>query len=141
MPASTPIFKLSSNAPDTIPTSVGPPEHPTSPPNASRANNAVPPFGRAADALLNVPGHMMPTDNPQTIMIRRIQNTFIRSRSFTFIPDSSSSISGAIGTFVKTNTFPIGVSAQMSAKIFQFPIPKIKKNRVEISTTPACPQQ
>ncbi len=27
---------------------------------------AVPPFGRAAAALLNVPGHIMPTDRPQT---------------------------------------------------------------------------
>ena len=72
MPASTPIFKLSPNAPDTIPTSVGPPEHPTSPPNASRANNAVPPFGRAADALLKVPGHMMPTDNPQIAQAIRL---------------------------------------------------------------------
>ncbi len=65
-PASTPIFRSSPNAPDTIPTTVGPPEQPISPPKASRANMAVPPFGSVADALLKVPGHMIPTDSPQT---------------------------------------------------------------------------
>lgn len=57
---------LSSKAPDTIPTNVGPPEQPISPPNANKANIAVPPLGKAADALLKVPGHAIPTDSPQT---------------------------------------------------------------------------
>lgn len=38
-----PIFKLSLNALDTIPTIVGPAEQPKSPPSASNANIAVPP--------------------------------------------------------------------------------------------------
>lgn len=59
---------------DTIPTKVGPPEQPTSPPKASSANKAVPPFGREADALLKVPGHMIPTDNPQTAQASRLTN-------------------------------------------------------------------
>lgn len=48
IPAKIPIFKLSPKAPDTIPTNVGPPEQPISPPNASNANMAVPPLGKAA---------------------------------------------------------------------------------------------
>ena len=55
IPAKIPIFRLSPKAPDTIPTNVGPPEQPISPPNASNANMAVPPLGKAADALLKVP--------------------------------------------------------------------------------------
>lgn len=72
MPAKTPVLRLSPNTPDTIPTSVGPPEQPTSPPKANSANIAVPPFGKAADALLNVPGHMIPTDSPQTAQATRL---------------------------------------------------------------------
>lgn len=63
-PAKIPIFRLSFNTPDIKPTSVGPPEHPKSPPNAKRANIAVPPLGSVADALLNVPGHIIPTESP-----------------------------------------------------------------------------
>lgn len=58
MPAKIPIFRLSPNAPDAIPTSVGPPEQPISPPKANNANMAVPPLGKADDALLKVPGHV-----------------------------------------------------------------------------------
>ena len=50
IPAKIPIFRLSPKAPDTIPTNVGPPEQPISPPNASNANMAVPPLGKAADS-------------------------------------------------------------------------------------------
>lgn len=64
-PAKIPIFRFSDAISETNPTKVGPPEHPASPASASIANNAVPPFLREADALLNVPGHMIPTDNPQ----------------------------------------------------------------------------
>ena len=35
IPAKIPIFRLSPKAPDTIPTNVGPPEQPISPPNRS----------------------------------------------------------------------------------------------------------
>ena len=51
---------------DTNPASVGPPEQPTSPARASMANIAVPPLRIVADALLNVPGHIMPTEKPHT---------------------------------------------------------------------------
>ena len=74
IPAKIPIFKLSSKAPDTIPTSVGPPAQPTSPPNANNANMAVPPLGSVADALLKVPGHMIPTESPQTAQQIRFSN-------------------------------------------------------------------
>lgn len=72
-PAKTPAFRLSSIAPDTRPTIVGPAEQPTSPPRASKANRAVPPFGRAAEALLKVPGHMMTMDRPQTAQEARLR--------------------------------------------------------------------
>ena len=57
---------LSLNTFDTNPTSVGPPEHPRSPASAKRANMAVPPFLMAALPLLNVPGHIIPTEKPVT---------------------------------------------------------------------------
>ena len=69
-PARMPSFRLSPRVPETKPTTVGPPPQPTSPPSASSANMAVPPLGSAEDALLKVPGHMMPTDRPH-----RAQNT------------------------------------------------------------------
>ena len=49
---------------ETSPERVGPPPHPRSPARASRANIAVPPPRIVADALLNVPGHIMPTEKP-----------------------------------------------------------------------------
>ena len=67
-----PAFKLSSIAPEIIPTSVVPPEHPRSPPSASSANIAVPPAGSDAAALLKVPGHRMPTDRPQMAQAIRL---------------------------------------------------------------------
>ncbi len=42
-----------------------PPEQPRSPPRANNANIAVPPFRMTADALLKLPGHIIPTDRPQ----------------------------------------------------------------------------
>ena len=47
------------------PTNVGPPPQPTSPARARRANNAVPPVFNDLAALLKLPGHIIPTDNPQ----------------------------------------------------------------------------
>ena len=74
IPAKIPIFRLSPSVPDTIPTNVGPPEQPISPPNANNANRAVPPLGKTADALLKIPGHMIPTDSPQTAQAIRLIN-------------------------------------------------------------------
>ena len=39
---------------------------------ANKANNAVPPFGKAFAALLNVPGHIIPTERPQTAHATRL---------------------------------------------------------------------
>ena len=60
-----PFFKSPAVMLEMNPTSLGPPEHPRSLAKASRENMAVPPFLTRADALLKLPGHMMPTDNPQ----------------------------------------------------------------------------
>ena len=40
---------------------------PRSPAMARRANMAVPPAGNFLEEILMVPGHMIPTENPQTI--------------------------------------------------------------------------
>ena len=69
---SMPVFKLLLNLPEIIPTKAGPAEQPKSPPRASSANIAVPPFGIDADALLKLPGHIMPTDSPQTEQKKRL---------------------------------------------------------------------
>lgn len=63
--AKIPTFKFPLKMSDTIPTKVGPDELPISPPKARSANMAVPPLDNAADALLNVPGHIIPTESPQ----------------------------------------------------------------------------
>ena len=63
--ARIPFFRSSEAILEIYPTSEGPPEHPRSPASASKANMAVPPFLIAADALLKLPGHIIPTDNPQ----------------------------------------------------------------------------
>ncbi|MDY3908734.1 MAG: hypothetical protein SOZ48_03240 [Eubacterium sp.] len=69
-----PGFKLSFTTPATLPTSAGPAEHPRSPARAIIANMAVPPFFIAAEALLNVPGHIIPTENPQIAQADRLIN-------------------------------------------------------------------
>ena len=46
------------------PTKDGPPPHPKSPASAKKANIAVPPPFSDEAARLNVPGHMIPTENP-----------------------------------------------------------------------------
>ena len=65
IPAKIPNFIFPLAALETMPTKVGPLEHPISPANASKANIAVPPVGSETDALLKGPGHIMPTDRPQ----------------------------------------------------------------------------
>lgn len=57
---------------ETNPENVGPIEHPISPARASKANIAVPPYRIEAAALLKVPGHIMPTDNPQIAQNTRL---------------------------------------------------------------------
>ena len=65
MAAKMPFFRSSAARLDTAPTTVGPPEQPRSPASASNANKAVPPFRIDEDALLKVPGHIIPTESPQ----------------------------------------------------------------------------
>ena len=62
-----PTFRLSFAIDDTKPTRLGPALHPRSPPSASSANIAVPPVGNLSDEILMVPGHIIPTEKPQTI--------------------------------------------------------------------------
>lgn len=64
MPANTPVFKFPPEALETRPTRVGPPPQPRSPASARNANIDVPPFFISLEAVLNVPGHKIPTDNP-----------------------------------------------------------------------------
>lgn len=74
--ARIPALRLPPAALETSPARVGPPPHPRSPARASRANIAVPPPRIVADALLNVPGHIIPTENPHTAQpIRFIAGT------------------------------------------------------------------
>ena len=63
-PTARPVLMLPPNASDTAPTADGPAVQPRSPASASRANMAVPPLGHPALAMLNTPGHMMPTKKP-----------------------------------------------------------------------------
>ena len=59
-----PRFRSSPRQSETVPTSAGPNEQPRSPARARSAKSPVPPRGRAADAILKVPGHIMPTAKP-----------------------------------------------------------------------------
>ena len=51
----------------TRPTIPGPMLPPRSPAMARSANIAVPPAGNFLDEILNVPGHMIPTEKPHRI--------------------------------------------------------------------------
>ena len=64
--AASPVCRTPLNCPETNPTREGPVEQPRSPARANRANIAVPPFGQASAARLNVPGRMMPTESPHS---------------------------------------------------------------------------
>lgn len=72
--ARIPFLKSPDAMLETYPTSVGPAEQPKSPASASRANSAVPPFLIDAEALLKLPGHMIPTDSPQMPQPTRERN-------------------------------------------------------------------
>ncbi len=65
LPASMPDCRLSPARWETVPTRLGPNAPPKSPAMARKANSAVPPWGRRGEVMLIVPGHMMPTENPQ----------------------------------------------------------------------------
>ena len=56
------------------PTKVGPLEHPKSPAKARNANRAVPPFLKQEEAILKVPGHKIPTENPQSPQLSKLRN-------------------------------------------------------------------
>ena len=77
--ASIPALRFPPNPLEMYPASDGPAEQPKSPASASIANNAVPPPRIAAEALLNVPGQSIPTENPQIAHpSREIAGTGIR---------------------------------------------------------------
>ena len=76
IPKKMPIFRLSEKALEMKPTIVGPPEQPRSPAKAKNANMSVPPRRRTADALLNVPGHMIPTESPHNAQPIRLITGF-----------------------------------------------------------------
>ena len=64
-PASSPLWRSSPACWVIAPTIPGPAAPPISPAMARSANMAVPPAGIFCDEILMVPGHMMPTENPQ----------------------------------------------------------------------------
>ena len=66
-PANIPDFILSFAFCVMKPITPGPIEAPRSPPIASNANNPVPPKGILLDAMLIEPGHIIPTEKPQTM--------------------------------------------------------------------------
>ena len=62
---SNPVFKFPPTASAIPPTITGLTVAPKSPASAKKANIAVPPFGHFCEERLIVPGHIIPTDNPQ----------------------------------------------------------------------------
>ena len=62
--ASRPFFRSPPARSATNPTDMGPMVPPRSPASARKANIAVPPAGQMREAMLMVPGHMMPTEKP-----------------------------------------------------------------------------
>ena len=54
---------------------------------------------------------------------------------------SIATLIGAIGTLKNASIFKSGTNAHKQASIFQCPIPTKRKNMVDKSTTPTCPQQ
>ncbi len=64
--ASRPIFRLPPASSETFPTIAGLAIPPKSPAKAKNANIAVPPFGQFLVDMLIEPGHIIPTEKPQT---------------------------------------------------------------------------
>ena len=61
-----PVFKLPPTKSAIPPAIAGLTVAPKSPANAKNANIAVPPFGHFCEEMLMVPGHIIPTDKPQS---------------------------------------------------------------------------
>ena len=62
---SKPVFRLPPTVSAIQPTMAGLTVAPKSPAKAKKANIAVPPLGHFCEEILMVPGHIIPTDNPQ----------------------------------------------------------------------------
>ena len=60
-----PILRLPPAISENLPTIAGLTVAPKSPAKAKKANIAVPPRGHFCDEILMVPGHIIPTANPQ----------------------------------------------------------------------------
>ena len=71
---SKPVLRLPPTASAIPPTIVGPIAAPRSPANAKKANIAVPPLGHFCEEILSVPGHIIPTANPQSAQPIRLVN-------------------------------------------------------------------
>ena len=76
MAVAIPSFRLSSILADEKPTSDGPSIQPKSPARARKANIAVPPPLRIDADILKVPGHIIPTDKPQSAQPKNPKNAF-----------------------------------------------------------------
>ena len=74
LPASIPALRLSFALWVTRPTTPGPMDPPKSPAIASSANIAVPPSGILPEAMLMVPGHIIPTEKPQIMQPARLRS-------------------------------------------------------------------
>ena len=68
---SKPVLRLPPTASAIPPTIAGLTVAPKSPANARKANIAVPPFGHFCEEMQIVPGHIIPTDNPQSAQLTR----------------------------------------------------------------------
>lgn len=64
--ASNPVFRLPPAVSERLPTIAGLTAAPKSPAKAKNANIAVPPLGHFCEDRLMEPGHIMPTDKPQS---------------------------------------------------------------------------
>ena len=63
---SSPVFRLPPTILEIPPTIAGLTVAPKSPAKAKNANIAVPPLGHFCDEILMVPGHIIPTETPQS---------------------------------------------------------------------------
>ena len=71
LPASIPVWSRSPACAVTVPTRLGPMAPPRSPDIASKANRAVPPWGRRGEVMLRVPSQRIPTEKPQKMQPSR----------------------------------------------------------------------
>lgn len=63
---SNPVLRSPPAISEMLPTITGLTVAPRSPANARNANIAVPPFGQLREDILIEPGHIIPTDKPQS---------------------------------------------------------------------------